>query len=156
VLLIQCFHEDQEIEEIIDGIRSMLGSVMGNVKAESFRADSKRGKSPRRRIASEHQNEIKKFIETMAYHYGLLGGDHFDSADEALGQIGDADIGSANSPNFKKRRKILGLSLSLTIRETGTNRGSSSQREEFERIASSLPSPTTPLWLQQCPTALGH
>jgi len=54
------------MEEIIDGIRLTLRSLIGTVNTELFRPNSKREKTARRRIASDgHQNEIKKFIETM-------------------------------------------------------------------------------------------
>jgi len=101
------------MEEIIDGIRPTLGSLIGTVNAELFRANSKREKTPRRRIASEHQNEMKKFIEIMGYHYGLIGDDrtgahapHFHSADDALGQMGDAGVGTDKSPDSRRGKSL--------------------------------------------------
>jgi len=123
---------------------------MGTSDEESFRADSERKHCPRRRIASEHHAEAKNFVETMAYRYGLLGGDfteahtvRYDSAGGALDRVGDADVGSANSPDFQRGNSVV-PSMSLTFRET-TNRGCSPHGEELERISSSLPRPTTPM-----------
>jgi hypothetical protein len=125
-LILQCFPDGQKMEEIINCIRPTLGSLIQTVNAESFRADSKRDKTPRRRIANEHQNEIKNFITTMEYQYGLMRADRmrpsrFHSAEDAFGQMDDADVGRDISLDFRKGKIVVSSSL-LTFRERGTNR----------------------------------
>ena len=71
-LLAQCFREDQGVNEMIDGIRQMLDDVMQTMepKMDLFQSGTK--SSPRRKLSSDHHNEVREFIKIMAYSYRIL------------------------------------------------------------------------------------
>jgi hypothetical protein len=71
-LLAQCFREDQGVDEMIDGIRRMLDNVMESMEPKMLLFQSGTESAPRRKLSSDHHNEVREFIKKMAYSYRIL------------------------------------------------------------------------------------
>ena len=71
-LLAQCFREDQAVDEMIDSVRRILDDVMGSMEPNMLLFRSGTESAPRRKLSSDHHNEVREFIKKMAYSYRLL------------------------------------------------------------------------------------
>ena len=81
-LLIQCFREDQDFEEMMTYIRHMIKNLLNSLETFVPRllfAET----SPRWRLEKGHHKEVKNFIEKVAQGYGILGNNSIETGSEA-------------------------------------------------------------------------
>jgi hypothetical protein len=113
-LLVQCFREDQGVNEMIDATRRMLDDVMEKLEPKMIFVHEGTESAPLRKILSEHHKEVREFIKKMAYSYRILSDISTDEDANNLESEGESIEDSrvvsnpfgVSSDNPKKRKSI--------------------------------------------------